>query len=68
MIYLYSIVSIKDRFNYKIKEVNTNLKNYCEEHNLQLIQHHNINSFRHNNAKSLYLNNYGEKQLTRVLY
>ena len=32
-----SIVSRKDRFNNKAKEVNENLKEKCEEHNLQLI-------------------------------
>ena len=60
-----SIVAGKDRFNNKAKEVNKNLKNKCEEHNLQLIQHHNINPLRHTNAKDLHLNNYGDKQLTR---
>ena len=60
-----SIVSRKDRFNNKAKEVNENLKDKCEEHNLQLIQHHNINPFCHTNAKGLHLNNYGDKQLTR---
>ena len=35
-----SIVSRKHRFNNKAKEVNENLKDKCEEHNLQLIQHH----------------------------
>ena len=60
-----SIVSRKHRFNNKAKEVNENLKDKCEEHNLQLIQHHNINPFRHTNAKVLHLNNYGDKQLTR---
>ena len=59
-----NIVSRKDRFNNKTKEVNENLKYKCEEHNLQLIQHHNINTFRHSNAKGLHLNNYGDKQLT----
>ena len=62
-----SIVSRKHRFNNKAKEVNENLKDKCEEHNLQLIQHHNINPFRHTNAKGLHLNNYGDKQLTRNL-
>ena len=38
-----SIVSRKDQFNNKVKEVNEILKDKCEEHNLQLIQHHNIN-------------------------
>ena len=38
-----NIVSRKDRFNNKVKKVNENLKNKCEEHNLQLIQHQNIN-------------------------
>ena len=38
-----SIVSRKDRFNNKAKEINKNLKDKREEHNLQLIQHHNIN-------------------------
>ena len=60
-----SIVSRKDRFNNKAKEVNKNLKDKCEEHDLQLIKHHNINPFRHTNAKGLHLNNYGDKQLTR---
>ena len=60
-----SIVSRKDRFNNKAKEVNENLKDKCEEHNLQLIQHDNINPFRHTNVKGLHLNNYGDKQLTR---
>ena len=60
-----SIVSRKDRFNSKAKEVNKNLKDKSEEHNLQLIQHYNINPFRHTNAKGLHLNNYGDKQLTR---
>ena len=59
-----SIVSRKDRFNNKAEEVNENLKDKCEEHNLQLIQH-DINPFRHTNAKDLHLNNYGDKQLTR---
>ena len=49
-----SIVSRKDRFNNKAKEVNENLKNKCEEHNLQLIQHHNVNPFRRTNAKGLH--------------
>ena len=62
---VFSIVPRKDRFNNKAKEVNENLKDKCEEHNLQLIQHHNINPFRHTNAKVLHLNNYGDKQLTR---
>ena len=61
-----SIASGKDRFNNKAKEINENLKDKCEEHNLQLIQHHNINPFRHTNAKVLHLNNYGDKQLTRT--
>ena len=62
-----SIVSRKDRFNSKAKEVNKNLKDKSEEHNLQLIQHYNINPFRHTNAKGLHLNNYGDKWLTRDL-
>ena len=60
-----SIVSRKDRFNSKAKEVNKNLKDKSEEHNLQLIQHYNINPFRHTNAEGLHLNNYGDKRLTR---
>ena len=60
-----SIVSRKDRFNNKAKEVNKNLKDKCEEHDLQLLKHNNINPFRHTNAKGLHLNNYGDKQLTR---
>ena len=59
-----SIVSRKDRFNNKAKEVNKNLKDKCEEHDLQLIKLNN-NPFRHTNAKGLHLNNYGDKQLTR---
>ena len=62
---VFSIVPRKDRFNNKAKEVNENLKDKCEEHNLQLIQHHNINLFRQTNEKGLHLNNYGDKQLTR---
>ena len=58
---LSNIVSRKGRFNNKAKEINENLKDECEEHNLQLIQHHNINPFRHTKAKSLHLNNYGDK-------
>ena len=62
-----SIVKRENRFTNKAEEVNGNLKDKCEEHNLQLIQHHNINPFRHTNAKGLHLNNYGDKQLTRNL-
>ena len=39
-----SIVARKDRFNNTAKEINENLKDKCEEHNLQLLQHHNIRS------------------------
>ena len=61
-----TIVSIKDRFNNKAKEVNENLKDKCKELNLQLIQHHSINPFGWCiNAKGLYLSNYGDKQLIR---
>ena len=59
------IVSRKGRFNNKATEVNENLKDKCEKHNLQLIQHNKINLFCHTNAKGLHLNCYGEKQLTR---
>ena len=45
-----SIFLRKDRFNNKAKEMNKNLKDKCEEHDLQLIQHHNINPFRYTNA------------------
>ena len=62
---VFSIVSRKDRFNNKAKEVNKNSKGKCEDYSLQLIQHHNINLFRHTNAKGLHLNNFGNKQLTR---
>ena len=55
----------KNRVNNKAKEVNENLKEKCEEHNLQLIQLQNINHFHRNNAKGLHLNNYGDKQLIR---
>ena len=58
-----SIVSRNDQFN-KAKEGNENLKDKCEEYNLQLILH-SINTFRHTNTKGLHLNNYGDKQLTR---
>ena len=61
------IVSRKNRFNNKVKVVNENLKDKCEEHNLQLVQRHNINLFRPTNAKGLHLNNYGDKHLTRNL-
>ena len=60
-----SIVSRKDRLNNKAKEVNKNLKDKCEEHDLQLIRHHSILPFRHTNAKGLHLNSYGDEQLTR---
>ena len=46
----------------KAKEVNEILKDKCEEHNSQLIQHHNINPFCNTNAKGLHLNNYGDKR------
>ena len=59
-----SLVSKKYRFNNNAKEVNGNLKNECEEHNLQLIQHHSINPFCHTNTKGLHLKNYGDKQLS----
>ena len=62
-----SIVKRENRFTNKAEEVNGNLKDICEEHNLPLIQHHNINSFRHTNAKGMHLNSYGDKQLTRRL-
>ena len=60
-----SIVSRKDRLFNKAKVGSENVKDKCEEHILQLIQHHNINPFRHTNAKGLHLNHYGDKQLTR---
>ena len=44
-----SLVSWKDQFNNKANEVNENLKDKCEEHNLQLIKQHGINPFRHTN-------------------
>ena len=47
-----STVSRKDRLNNKAKEVNENLKDKCEEHSLQLIQHYNINPFKHRQSKS----------------
>ena len=53
------VSSIVARKNFK------NLKDKCEEHNLQLIQNHNINPLYHTNAKGLHLNDYGDKQLTR---
>ena len=65
IVVLSSIIPRKHRLNNKANKVNENLKDKCEEHNLQLIQHHKINAFRHTNAKGLHLNNYGDKQLTR---
>ena len=62
---VFSIVPRKYRFNKKAKEVNENLKDKCEEHNLELIQHDNINPFHHTNSKGLHLNKYRDKQLTR---
>ena len=62
---LFSIVSRKDRFNNKVKEENENLKEKCEEHNLQLIQHHNIIPFHHTSSKGLRLNKYRGKKLIR---
>ena len=50
-----SIVKRENRFTNKAEEVNGNLKDICEEHNLPLIQHHNINSFRNTNAKGMHL-------------
>ena len=62
---VFSIVPRKDWFNNKAKEVNKNLNDKCEEHDLQLIKHNNINPLHYTNAKGLHLNNYGDKQLTR---
>ena len=53
---VFSIVSRKDRFNNKAKEVNKNLKGKCAKHNLR---HHN------SRYQGLHLSNYGDKQLTR---
>ena len=64
---VFSIVPRKDRFNNKAKEVNENLKDKCEEHNLQLIQHDNINPFHHTNSKGLHLNKYRDKQFYKLL-
>ena len=61
-----SIVSRKDRFNNKAEEVNENLKDKCEEHNLQLIQH-DINPFRHTNAKDLHLNKNSNLEILQAL-
>ena len=51
-----SIISRKDQFNNKAREINESLEDKYEEHNLQLIQHYNIDPFRHTNAKGLHLN------------
>ena len=51
-----SITSRKEQFNNKTREVNGNLKDKYEEHNLHLIQHHNINPFCYTNAKGSHLN------------
>ena len=62
-----TIVSRKDTFNNKGKEVNENVKHKWEKHKKYITVHtaSNINSFRHTDAKGLHLNNYGDKQLDR---
>ena len=50
-----SLVSRKDKLNAKAKEVNTFLKEKCEESNFGLISHFNINPHRHTSARGLYL-------------
>ena len=52
-------------FNKKAIEVNENLKDKCEGHKLQLIQHHDINPFHHTNTKGFNLFNFEDKQWIR---
>ena len=56
-----SLVPRKEKLNAKAKEVNTFLKEKCEESNFDLI--FNINPHCHINARGLQLNNYGDRQL-----
>ena len=60
-----SLVLRKDNLNAKPKEVNTFLKEKCEESNFDLISHFNINPHSHTNARGLHLNNYGDRESTK---
>ena len=60
-----SLVPIKDKLNARAKDVNTFLKEKCEESNIDLISHFNINPHCHTNARGLHLNNYGDRELTK---
>ena len=62
---ILSLVPRKDKLNAKAKEVNTFLKEKCEESNFDLISHCNINPHRYTNARGLHLNNYGDRQSTK---
>ena len=62
---ILSLVTRKDKLNAKAKEVNTFLKEKCEESNFDLISHCNIILHRYTNARGLHLNNYGERQSTK---
>ena len=55
------LVPRKNKFNVKAKEVNTVLKEQCEESNFDLISHFRINPHRQINARGLHLGNYGNR-------
>ena len=58
-----SLKAIKDKL--KAKELNTFLKELCEESNFDLISSFNINPHHHTNTRGLHLNNYGDRWLTK---
>ena len=58
-----SLKAIKDKL--KAKELNTFLKELCEESNFDLISSFNINPHRHTNTRGLHLNNYSDRWLTK---
>ena len=57
------IISRRDTFNHKNKQVNQTLKKICEEENIPFISHHGINSRFHLNSRGLHLN---DKVATRI--
>lgn len=59
-----SIVHRNDKFNSKVSEVNTELKNLCSECNLGFISNDNINATTHTNRSRLHLNAHGTKLLS----
>ena len=61
-----SLVPRKDKLNAKAKEVTTFLKEKSEKSNFDLISHFKINPHCHTNAKGPHLNNYGDRQLTKI--